>query len=218
MVQKNICESKYICPPEFSPVSYHRYIDDTYTSFSDISHAQLFLNHINLAHPNIKFTMELESDNKISFLDILITKQNNKITTNVFRKLCFTGLGLNYYSFCPESFKINSCKTLIHRAFSICSNWSPVHFEFVFLENYFKQNCYPKFIFQKTVNKFLNNVFHPQIDIPTVPKLIKYLSFPYLGSETKKFEKQLSTLLIKHFPFLDLKLIFTNPYKIGTFF
>ncbi len=84
----NNLESKFLndCPSEFLPVTYHRYVDDTLTSFSDLSHAQLFLNYINQIHPNINFTMDIESDNKISFLDILITRFNNKLFKNVFRK------------------------------------------------------------------------------------------------------------------------------------
>ncbi len=94
----NHLELKFLhdCPSEFLPVTYHRYVDDTLTSFSDRSHAQLFLNYINQTYPNINFAMEIESDNKISFLDILITRLHNKLFMNVFRKLCFTGQGLHF--------------------------------------------------------------------------------------------------------------------------
>ncbi len=69
----NHLESKFLhdCPSDLLlPVTYHRYVDDTLTSFSDRSHAQIFINYINQTHCNINFTMEIGSDNKISFLDI----------------------------------------------------------------------------------------------------------------------------------------------------
>jgi hypothetical protein len=61
--------------------------------------------------PNIKFTMDTETNDKINFLDIEICRVNHELCTNVFRKICFTGQGLNFYSYCPEIFKINACKT-----------------------------------------------------------------------------------------------------------
>ncbi len=66
--------------------------------------------------------------------------------------------------------------------------------------------------------KFLNNLFKPKTLLPSVPELVKYISFLYLGFHTKCFQKQFTSILSKHIPFLELKLIFNNPYKIGSFF
>ncbi len=121
-------------------------------------------------------------------------------------------------SYIPDIFKLNSCVTLIHRAYFICSDCLHINFEFQFLDSFFKHNCYPACIFQKSAYQFLNNIFKPKILIPSVPKLVKYISFPYLGFHSKCFEKQLTSILSKHVPFLELKLIFNNPYKIGSFF
>ena len=75
-------------------------------------------------------------------------------------------------------FKINACKTLINRTYKICSNWSNVTKDFNFLENYFKQNCFPDHIFTKQLKSYLDNIFKPK---PTVAKDIKYFYFPFLG-------------------------------------
>jgi hypothetical protein len=216
----NHLESKFLedCPPHFRPITYHRYVDDTLTSFTSLNHAKSFLNFINNSHPNINFTMETEIDNKINFLDILITRREDRLSTNVFRKGCFTGQGLNYYSFCSDIFKVNSCKTLINRAYSICSDWFLLTSEFEILEKYFRENCYPSYIFHNCVKKFLNNIFKPTSRIPNVPKLVKYVSFPFLGHHTKRFEKDLVKIINKYCPFLDIKIIFNNPYKIGSLF
>ena len=64
------------CPPDFAPVFYRRYVDDTFVVFKQESHAHLFFQYINTQHPNISFTAEHEHNNKISFLDVLITKEN----------------------------------------------------------------------------------------------------------------------------------------------
>ena len=102
------------CPSDFKPLYYRRYIDDTFLIFRQSSHITLFLNYLNDKHCNIKFNCDLEEDRKISFLDILITRENGRLSTSVYRKPTFTGLGLNYLSFVPDIFKVISIKTLVN--------------------------------------------------------------------------------------------------------
>ena len=87
--------------------------------------------------------MDKEANSKLSFLDILITRSNGRFCTGIFRKNTFTGLGLNYFSHCSLGFKINACKTLLHRAYTLCSSWFQFHQEISFLKSYFENNCYP---------------------------------------------------------------------------
>ena len=115
----------------------------------------LFFSYINKLYPNLQFTIELEKDNRISFLDILITKDQDKMNTNIFRKTTFTGLGLSYYSFCSKQYKTNSRLTLISRAYKICSNCHNFHLEIQTLQKYFKSNYYPPFIFTSKLSTSL---------------------------------------------------------------
>ena len=73
-------------------------------------------------HPNIKFTFEKQQSNQISFLDILINNNGKNFSTTIFRKTTTIGFFTNYLSFTPLSYKIGFVKTLIDRAFKICSN------------------------------------------------------------------------------------------------
>ena len=102
------------CPNDFRPTFYRRYIDDLFLLFKHPDHAKLFLNNLNYQHQNKKFTCETELYKSISFLDILITRCNNKFETSVFRKETFTGLGTSYFSYCSQLFKVNAIKTLLH--------------------------------------------------------------------------------------------------------
>ena len=79
----------------------------------------------------------MEVDSKLSFLDILITRNENHVITSVYRKPTFTGLGMNFLSFSPKLFKINSMKTLINRAYNICSDYVSFYNELKFLYNFF---------------------------------------------------------------------------------
>ena len=111
------------CPLNFKPIFYRRYVDDAFMLFRNQNHAKLFLDFVNTFHSNINFTMESENNNKLAFLDILISRSNGRFSTGVYRKDTFIGLGLNFFSFCPLNFKLNSCKTLLYRAYSLCSDW-----------------------------------------------------------------------------------------------
>ena len=112
-------EEKWLadCPETFRPLFYNRYIDDTFLLFKDKTHAHLFLNYLNDKHDNIKFTMEGEDKGALSFLDVLISRENDKFVTSVYRKNTFSGLGTSYFSYMCNSFKVNALKTLVHRAY-----------------------------------------------------------------------------------------------------
>ncbi|XP_037774311.1 uncharacterized protein LOC119570765, partial [Penaeus monodon] len=143
------------CPEEFKPNLYRRYVDDTFLLFKNCSQVERFVSYLNTKHPNLKFTYEIEQNSKLPFLDILITKENGRLTTSVYRKPTFTGLGINYSSFSPKLFKLNSITTLINRAYSICSDYVKFDKEMKFLLNYFTENSYPSKLFYRILRKFL---------------------------------------------------------------
>ena len=73
-----------------------RYVDDTFTLVRCTNDAISFMHYLNSKHPNIKFTNEIEKDNELSFLDLLISNENNKFKTTIFRKKTFTGLYIKW--------------------------------------------------------------------------------------------------------------------------
>ena len=173
------------CPVSFKPILYKRYVDDCFLAFKRRDHAELFLNYLNQQHRNIKFTMEEEENNKINFLDCTLTKSENGNTTsiifNVFRKLTFTGLGMNFQSHTFFNFKINNIKTLLHRAFLITSTWEGFTKEVDFLSKFFVNNGYPKNMVWNAVRKFLNKRFS-SVSIATVAKMPLYHKIPFMNN------------------------------------
>ena len=159
-------EGKWLddCPASFKPLLYKRYVDDTFLVFKKKEHIDEFCNYLNVKHPNIHFTKEYEHENKLSFLDMNVNKIERGETTifnfNIFRKTTFTGLGMNYHSYTFYNFKINNIKTLIFRAYKLCSTWLDINDEVQFLLEYFKKNGYPKKIVFGVINRFLNSVFY----------------------------------------------------------
>ena len=94
---------------EFKLVIYRRYVDDTFLLFRSKHHIEKFRNYLNRQHKNIKFTSETENENSILFLDIKITRDNNKFMTSVYRKPTFSRVFNNFGSFIPNSYDAACC-------------------------------------------------------------------------------------------------------------
>ena len=103
----------------------------------------------------MKFTCDCEIGNSLSFLDAKDSRIDNEFITSVYRKSTFTGLGTSFFSFECIKFKLNSIKTLLPRAYKICSDFVDFHDEFIFHTEYFKCNSYPETLLNSHFKKFL---------------------------------------------------------------
>ena len=148
------------CPLSFKPLYYRRYVDDTFLLFRDPLHIPKFQEYLNNKHKNIKFTVEHENEGKLPFLDVMLTRSDNTISTSIYRKPTFKGLGINFLSFFPDQFKYNAIKTLLYRCFHLCSNWQYIHMEFDFLTKYFQNNKFPLNILGDVVSDHLESGIH----------------------------------------------------------
>ena len=93
------------CPKRFVPLFYRRYIDDTFVLFSSSDHVKNFFVYINSRHKNMSFTYEVEENNKLSFLDVSVIREENKFSTSLYGKPTFSGLYTNFASFIADSYK-----------------------------------------------------------------------------------------------------------------
>ena len=73
-------------PLTFKPQFYRRYIDDTFIIFDNANQANEFLRYMNNKHPKMEFTIEMERDNKLLFLDLLIDKSDDDLDISIYRK------------------------------------------------------------------------------------------------------------------------------------
>ena len=73
-------------------------------------------------HKNIKLTYEEEQNNTLPFLDVLFIRDGEKLNTTVYRKDAHNDLHLKKNLFRPISWKRGTLKSLISRAYMICSN------------------------------------------------------------------------------------------------
>ena len=62
-----------------------RYVDDTFTVVHK-DEIDSFQQHLNGQNPHIQFTKEIEENGKIPFLDCLVSRDENKLRTTIYRK------------------------------------------------------------------------------------------------------------------------------------
>ena len=211
-------EKKWLdeCPVNFKPLLYKRYVDDTFLVFKENEHVGQFLDYLNNKHPNINFTFERETVNKLSFLDTDIKKNFNESISfdfSIFRKKTFTGLGMNYHSHTSYTYKINNIRTLLNRAYMLCSSWISLHNEFDFLINFFKTNGYPQNSIFRLINQFMNIKFNrgSEAIISQAKKLVIYHKIPYINDVSSNFvKKELKKLMDKFYPHIDFRPVFFN--------
>ena len=61
-----------------------------------------------------QFAIETEQNNKISFLDVNVSREQGKFTKSVSRKPTFSGLCTHFYSFLPNTYRIGIIYTLVN--------------------------------------------------------------------------------------------------------
>ncbi|KAJ8912099.1 hypothetical protein NQ315_005435 [Exocentrus adspersus] len=140
-------EETYVKSYINKPKIWWRYVDDV---FSIWPHGQDnltdFLNFLNNIEPTIKFTLELEENNKLPFLDVMISKNteiNSNFQTNVYRKKTNTNRYLNFNSNHHLSIKKGVIKSLYDRAKLVSSNVNFFNQEKDHIKNILKENTYP---------------------------------------------------------------------------
>ena len=171
------------CPSEFKSIIYRRYVDDTFLLFRWKHHIEKFQNYLNRQHKNIKLTSETENENSISFLDIEITRDNNKFMTSVYCKQTVSRVFTNFGSFIPKSYKYNLLFKLLHRAFKLCSNFKRFHQEIDKLKIIFENISYSKNFVDFCIKKYLDKVFINKKVVLKASKKELICILPFLGKK-----------------------------------
>ena len=131
-----------------------RYVDDTFT-FVKKNRISEVINEINSFHPNITFTHEKENNNSISFLDVLLTKQEDgTIETSVYRKPTNNSIYINWNAFGPQQWKTGTLSGIVRRAYEICSTPESRKLELEFIYDVFTRiNSYPHYVVRSILQK-----------------------------------------------------------------
>lgn len=96
------------------PRIYHRYVDDVFCIMKS-NEIDAFLDILNNQYDSIKFSYELEQDNRLRFLDLLLKRTDNKIEIAVYHKPTSTMRTITSDSFCPIQHKHAAFHSFVHR-------------------------------------------------------------------------------------------------------
>ena len=124
------------------PSMWVRYVDDTFILWPHQEDVQILLDHVSSIRPSIKFTMEKEQDNKLPFLDVLVTRTEQRFNSSAYRKPTFTGQSLNFNSHHPYTVKKGIVRCLQHRAKPISSDTGAYQEEMISLRHNLHSNDY----------------------------------------------------------------------------
>ncbi|XP_067670863.1 uncharacterized protein [Haliotis asinina] len=133
--------------------------------------------------------MEMENDNKLPFLDALVSRDpcNNKIKTTVYRKPTYSDQYIHFNSNHPTKTKSGVISTLTKCAKNICSSSDDLEQELSHLQHVFNQ--YPSNLVKRTISTTLQD--NPKLTKKeTAP--IK-ITLPYTGKTSHKISR-----LLKH--------------------
>lgn len=156
---------------------YKRYVDDILVFGSSKIQVERLVDKLNSAHANLKVTCEFESDGRIPYLDILISRRDSGlIKRSVYRKPTWSGQYLHFTSFSPMAHKRALVKTLFTRARRICSN-DCLPDEFELITKTLMENGYPKRFIEKH-----SQIRPPKQTVLTAPKKKVYIELPFKGN------------------------------------
>ena len=183
-----------------------RHVDDTFVICDNKCDQNVVLQVFNSCHPSIKFTIEAETEETISFLDVRLTKKiDGTLNRSIHRKPTWNGQLTNFYSWVPISRKRNLIISLATRIRKICSPES-IEEEIALLRKTLLVNGYPP----RFIDKHIKPKTYKEQPISVQKKMV-YMNVAFKGdllADTLK--KRISTALKRTFFAATLRLIFSS--------
>ena len=162
---------------------------------------------------------EVESDNKLPFLDIEISRFNDNFVTSLYRKSTFSGVYLNYNSYLPREYKQGLLYTLLYRSYRLSFNYVRLHDEIIKLKSIWQKNAFPLHFIDSCVYKFLIKLFVKRNSVQTQSdKKVVRISLPYLGVISIQLMKRLRDIYRSCYPQIKLNIVFSSKHRLKSGF
>ena len=179
-----------------------RYVYGTH-AYANPEKVGFILTKLNLYHPKIQFTFELEKNKQITFLDVLVKRTfTNQIETCVHRKETSTDFYINWNSHPPKEQKIGRLRNLVKLAKTVCSTTMSLHQEIEHLKAVFTGiNEYLIQTVNRTVNQELHQTHRLQNTVTNNGGIenVKVM-LPYNGKQGNKLLSKMKKHLNKSLP------------------
>ncbi|XP_048246379.1 uncharacterized protein LOC125377366 [Haliotis rufescens] len=150
-------EQQDLTTSPIQPICWYRKVDDTFVILKQDQNPTLLLQHLNQQHPRVQFTIEIEKDNQLPFLDVLVCRNSaNRIQTSVYRKPTHTDQYIHFNPNHPLRTKTGIISTFTKRANNLSSADPKPEIEHL-RQVFTHLNYYPP----NLVDKVITSVLHP---------------------------------------------------------
>jgi hypothetical protein len=206
-------ENEVLKNAPLKPSTWFRYVDDTFVIWSHGRETlPQFLDFLNSQHRNIQFTMEIEQNNQLPFLDVLVKKnEDGTLGHRVYRKPTHTDRYLHATSHHHPTQKNSVISSLIYRALTI-SEPTSLNEELEHLNQVLTKNGYKSKDIHRTTERLKNKIsnstnMNTSSEKEEEKEVKKWTILPYLQGTTER----ISRILGKH----NIKVIFKPQNKIA---
>ena len=177
--------------------AYFRYVDDILLIYDSLhTNINCIQDDFNNIHQNMKFTAELESDNKINFLDTTIQRTPTNWTISIHRKPTFTDTIIPYTSNHPAQHKYAAARFLYNRLHTYNLKDEEYKQEEDTIHDILSNNGFPILTHKPPPTNHRHPTTTPSNEINTTTH--KWASFTYIGKE--------ATFITNLFKKTDLKI------------
>ena len=122
--------------------SFERYMDDIIRSIFE-NRIEEKVQQVNSLHENLQFTVERETDCKLAFIDMMMIRDKQKLSSTWYNKPTDTGLIMNFHALAPKRYKRSVVAGFVHRIYRACSSWEHFHHSLERAKEILEKNQYP---------------------------------------------------------------------------
>lgn len=133
-----------------------KYVDDI-LAVINIKDKDEILQVLNKYHHKIQFTMEIEENNEIAYLDTKLHREGDKIIFDWYAKETSTGRIMNFYATQPKNQIINTAKNFIYRVLNI-SDERFYHKNIPKIQQILTDNSFPKNLIKTLIENVRNQI------------------------------------------------------------
>ena len=164
----------------------------------------------NLKTLGIQFTKEIEQNGKIPFIDCLVSRDENKLRTTIYRTPTHADRLLDQSSYNPTSHKASTIRTFTRRAQLVCDSTDSLTDEKNYLNNVFTKNNYnADFIRRNTYKPAEHNETNAN------PTTVTTATIPYIKGTSETIARILQpynvyNIRVAHKPITTLRQLLSN--------
>lgn len=131
-----------------------KFVDDLLLALP-MDQIQTTLDIFNNYNPHLQFTFETENNNKLPFLDTIITRHiDQSLSTSWYCKPIASGRLMNYHSFHPTALKMNVASNFIDRVTKLSTN-QDIQRQKQTIFQHLRRNNFPSALINRMINRKL---------------------------------------------------------------